>query len=339
MTEYALLVLPAANRVYADATPALTRAELGAVLGDAVGAAAETTFGGVSYVTFTADLAPDAIAKLSNLSSVYALFAREGELLRPVELTPLATYDDDLITIPKYAGKTNEHFTKLLLNVTVAASAFATAERKLHVFDPLCGRGTTLNQALMYGWDATGMDVDGKDFDAYAAFLKTWLRRKRLKHRADITPVRRERKTLGRRLDVTVSATPELHKAGVSQSLTVVNADTLLGRDVFRASAFDLIVADAPYGVQHGSRAAGQSSLSRSPLDLLRKAVPIWVELLRAGGAIGLSWNTHVAPRTDVAELFASSGLTVRDEPPYDGFRHWVDQSIDRDIVVAVKTR
>ena len=336
MTSYALLVLPAANRVYADAAPALTRAELGVLLGDTVTDLAETTIGGVPYVTF--DGTPD-LARLSNLSSAYALFAREGDLLRPVELTPRAAYDDDLITIPKYAGKTNEHFTKLLLNVTVASSMFADADRKLHVFDPFCGRGTTLKQALMYGWYATGMDVDGKDFDAYAAFLKTWLRRKRLKHRADITPVRRERKTLGRRLDVTVSATAELHKAGVSQSLTVVNADTLLGRDVFRAAAFDVIVADAPYGVQHGSRASGPSSLSRSPLDLLRKAVPVWVELLRPGGAIGLSWNTHVAPRDDVAELFASSGLSVFDDGPYLGFRHWVDQSIDRDVVVGAKTR
>ena len=40
---------------------------------------------------------------------------------------------------------------------------------RLTVFDPLCGRGTTLNQALMYGYDAAGLDVDGKDFEAYPA--------------------------------------------------------------------------------------------------------------------------------------------------------------------------
>ena len=44
------------------------------------------------------------IAYVSNLSSAYALFERAGELLRPLELTPLAHYDSDLITIPKYAG-------------------------------------------------------------------------------------------------------------------------------------------------------------------------------------------------------------------------------------------
>ena len=41
------------------------------------------------------------------------------------------------------------------------------------MLDPLCGRGTTLNQALTYGYDAAGIDLDGKDFEAYSAFLQT----------------------------------------------------------------------------------------------------------------------------------------------------------------------
>ena len=48
-------------------------------------------------------------------------------------------------------------------------------DRRLVVLDPLCGRGTTLNQALMYGYDAIGIDTDGKDFDIYSAFIRTWL--------------------------------------------------------------------------------------------------------------------------------------------------------------------
>ncbi len=42
-------------------------------------------------------------------------------------LRRLDRYDDDLLTILKYPGKTNEQFTKLLLNVTLASSAFAGA--------------------------------------------------------------------------------------------------------------------------------------------------------------------------------------------------------------------
>ena len=58
MPRYALLVLPATNRVYAEASVDLTRAELGvfseAVLGGRVGDVAEETLGGVRYVTFAA---------------------------------------------------------------------------------------------------------------------------------------------------------------------------------------------------------------------------------------------------------------------------------------------
>ena len=72
---------------------------------------------------------------------------------------------------------------------------------RLHVLDPLCGRGTTLNQALMYGWHAAGVDVDERDVEAYAAFLPRWLKDKRLKHTAGTSRLRRDGRTLGRRFD------------------------------------------------------------------------------------------------------------------------------------------
>jgi len=59
MGRYALLILPSANRVYAEASTALTVAELqafgGSVLGGRIAGAAAATIGGVPYVTFTAD--------------------------------------------------------------------------------------------------------------------------------------------------------------------------------------------------------------------------------------------------------------------------------------------
>ena len=68
---------------------------------------------------------------------------------------------------------------------------------RLRVLDPLCGRGTTLNQALMYGWHAAGVDVDERDVEAYAAFLPRWLKDKRLKHTAATSRLRRDGRTLG----------------------------------------------------------------------------------------------------------------------------------------------
>ena len=343
MSRYALLILPSANRVYADASVALTQAELevfsGSVLDGRVRDIAASVIGGVRYVTFTAQALREREAQfLGNLSSAYALFAADGDLLRPVELRRLDRFDDDLVTIQKYQGKTNEQFTKLLVNVTLMASAFAgqMLERKLAVIDPLCGRGTTLNQALMYGFDAAGVDLDGKDFEAYSAFLRTWLQRKRIKHHAEQVPVRRNKQVAARRLQVSLAASRDDYKAGVTQHLDVVNADTMRVLEFFRPDTFDLVVADLPYGVQHGSRTAARG-LARSPLGLLADAAPAWAALLRSGGACGISWNTFVAPREQAAKILADAGLDVLDSGPWLAFRHRVDQAITRDILVARK--
>ncbi|GAA0928376.1 SAM-dependent methyltransferase [Nonomuraea longicatena] len=338
MPRYALLILPAFNRVYGDSAPRLTHSELevfGArALTAKVSEVERATIGGVPYVGFTtqAALSEHDLALLSNLSSVYALFGVEGELLRPLTVRPLDRLSSDLITIQKYAGKTNEHFTKLLLNVTVLASGRPLDER-LSVFDPMCGRGTTLNQALMYGYDAYGMDLDAKDFEAYSGFLKTWLRNKRLKHTAQTVPVRRDRALLGRRFEVSFALSKEDFKAGDTQQVGVVSGDTLRAREFFRARSFDVIATDAPYGVQHGSR-SGDAGLSRSPLELIRRAVPGWVELLRPGGALGISWNVYGGSRDDLAAILESAGLEIQ---KYPDFEHWVDQAIVRDIMVARK--
>ncbi|WP_157253533.1 TRM11 family SAM-dependent methyltransferase [Nonomuraea typhae] len=338
MPRYALLILPAFNRVYGEASIRLTRSELEVfgrrALRAEVAEVAEEVVGGVPYVCFETATPLDEhdVALLSNLSSVYALFGVEGELLRPLSVAPLDKLSSDLLTIQKYAGKTNEHFTKLLLNVTVLATDFPLGGH-LSLFDPMCGRGTTLNQALMYGYDAYGMDVDGKDFEAYSGFLKKWLRDRRLKHTAETVPVRRDRALIGRRLNVTFAATKEAFKGGDTQQVGVVSADTLRGRDFFRPRSFDVIATDAPYGVQHGSRSGG-GGLSRSPLELIRRAVPVWAELLKPGGAMGISWNTYGGSRDDLAGILEGSGLEVQKFPD---FEHWVDQAIVRDIMVARK--
>jgi SAM-dependent methyltransferase len=342
MTAYLLLILPSANRVYADVAVELTVSELEVfnqtVLSGRLRDIGATTVAGLPYVGFTADeLSPADLALLSNASGLYALFAVEGAdvLLRPVVTTPLACFDDDLITIPKYAGKTNEQFTHLLLNVTVLSSASAPSlvDGGLRLLDPLCGRGTTLNQAMVYGYDVAGIELDGKDVEAYAAFLKTYLQRKRVKHRIETVPVRRERRLIARR--VSAHITPP--HAARDITLDVVHADTTAAGDFFKPASFDAIVTDAPYGVQHGSRTIA-AGLRRSPLQLLQEAVPGWVRLLRPGGALGMAWNTHVAKREDAAAVLASAGLRVLEEGPYGRLRHRVDQSITRDILVGIRT-
>jgi hypothetical protein len=183
--RYALLVSPSSNRVYAQAAAALAIAELGVVservLGGALSDFQQRSLGSVAYVTFeAAELGETARDWLSNLAATFALFRLEGDLLAPIDLQRWGKLDSDLVSIQKYSGKTNEAFTKLLLNVTLAASSFAQQPRRaLAVLDPLCGRGTTLNQALLYGFHATGVEHDAKDFEAYALFIQRWVKDKR----------------------------------------------------------------------------------------------------------------------------------------------------------------
>jgi SAM-dependent methyltransferase len=347
MSRYAFLILPSHNRVYADAAPALARAELavlaatlpgGKIAADTV---AETVIGGVRYVTFEAsDLSQRDADVLANLSALYALFEVSGELLRPVPLRRLDRFDDDLLTILKYPGKTNEQFTKLLLNVTLASSAFAgeAGTRKLAVLDPLCGRGTTLNQALMYGFDAYGADLDARDIETYAVFIQRWLKDKRLKHQAGFAPVRRDHRVIAKRLTAQFAATKDEYKDGAVQRLDVIEADTTRIGEFFRKESADLVVTDLPYGVAHGSHTTGRGDRSktpaRSPLELLKSAAPAWAKALRPGGALGVSWNTHVTRREDAAEALAAAGLEILECP---AFRHRVDQAITRDILIGRK--
>jgi len=343
MTTYGFLILPAMNKVYGRTSLRLTQAELKvvneAVLSERLTGIGERSIAGVPYVTFECGgLGRRQLAHLSNLSSVYALFELGAETLRPVALSPLDRFDDDLLTIQKYVGKTNEHFTKLLLNVTLACSEPARdlPGRKLAVLDPLCGRGTSLNQAMMYGFDASGMELDAKSFESYAHFITTWLRDKRLKHRAEQSRIRRNRKTVARRLRISLAARKDDFKAGRTQEIEVVNDDTRNALDHFPEGSFDAIVADLPYGIQHGSRVAG-SGAARNPAELLREALPRWTALLRKGSAMGLSWNTRVLGHASLVELLEQSGLRVVDSPAFREFRHRVDQSIVRDLLVAVR--
>jgi SAM-dependent methyltransferase len=332
--RYALLISPSTNRVYAQAAGALAVAELqvisAQVLDGALSQIEQQTLGSVSYVTFTAAALDErAHGWLSNLAATFALFnLDDGGKLTPLDLRRWDELDSDLLSIQKYSGKTNEAFTKLLLNLTLAASAFAGERRALSLLDPLCGRGTTLNQALMYGFHATGVELDKKDFEAYALFIQRWVKDKRLKHTAVLGHVKGHPK-----LDLELGVTKERFKAGDTLRLNYASADTHAIAEIFQPRSFDLIVTDAPYGVQHGAQSG--DATSRKPLELLASAIPIWRAVLRPGGAIGIAWNNLVLRREKLAQLLTENGLEVCSSLAHDGFEHRVDTSIQRDLIVA----
>lgn len=338
VTDLLLLLAPSANRVYAGAARDLVAAEARVLTGALCSGPVQigsADLAGVEYLAVNGD-GEQLVEVLSNLSASAALFERVGELLRPVQLRRREVYPSDLVSIPKYAGKTNEQWTRLALGVTAAATARPQRwlDGSLEVLDPMCGRGTTLNVALSLGYDVTGVEIDRKDHEAYTAFIKTWMRQHRYKHTVQEGGLRTDGRTRGRRVQIEIAATKEDFRAGQVQRVEYLCTDTRELGGLLRARSVDVIVTDTPYGIQHG---AHTEQVVRSPLELLDQAMPGWARVLRSGGAMGISFNRHVSPRDELASLLIDHGLEVVTGVGYDDLRHRVDVSIDRDLIVARK--
>jgi hypothetical protein len=342
--RYALLLRASANRVYGAAALDLARAEVATldrgVLGGVVESTRRESLGGVGYLVLdtTADLAGMALQALSNLSSMHALFGIEGELLRPVSIAPRVVMDEDVTTIQRYSGKTNEAFTHLLVNVALAESGALPrllAGDRVTMLDPACGRGTSLNRAVVYGMDAHGIEVDQRDVEAYTTFILTWLKDKRLKHQLQQAKLRKGRDTPAHRITVTYGRGRD---RSTHRVVDIIHDDTLGARTHLKARSIDVLVCDLPYGVQHGAQ-AGAAGWERGPAALLQGALPVWTELLRPGAAMALAWNHHTLDRSDLVALVAEAGLELRAAADDGSFVHRVDRSITRDVLVAVRPR
>lgn len=331
MADFALLVRESANRVYAGRAADLLVAELEAISPrfhtDVTDVRIES-FGGVEYVVFSATEPDDHDRFLaSNLSTTRALFEAEGDgRLRPLDLSVLAWFPSDLITIQRYRGKTNEQFTHLLLNVTVAMSDAATERSaegsRVRVVDPVAGRGTSLNRALAYGYDATGIELEKSHVDEYRNFISNYLKNNRVKHKLQQESVRKGALAGSGRFTVTI---------GTGQHLEVVRGDAGEAVSYLPNKKFDVLVADLPYGVQHRSDKGGRRD--HSPAELLQASLTGWREMLRDGAAIGLAWNTKTLRRDALQGLLEEHGFEPIELSA--SFEHQVDRSVTRDLVIA----
>lgn len=330
MTTYAILPRWQANRVYGAASLQLAQAEVDFVVTHALAGTAHRTdvaeFGAVPYLLFHRDGPLTDIERrvLSNVSLLHALFEhRAGDTLVPLAVERRAVVDDDVVTIQRYTGKTNEQFTHLLVNLALAAAADGFArlldDKPLRVLDPVCGRGTTLNHAVLYGMDALGVEADRRDVEAYEQFILTWLKDKRMKHMTKKSKFRRGETAGAHTLHIAYRATKE----GAERVIEVVRDDTGNTAAHVAKKSVDVIVADLPYGVQHGGRAD----------DVLEAGLPAWTQVLRTGGAMALAWNRKTTDRARMTTLLHDHGLRVCETE--DAFLHRVDRTITRDVIVA----
>lgn len=332
MPSHAILVAHSANRVYNADASRLGLAEA-AALAPSLTADVEDltveTLGDVEYLTFTTadDLADDDLRRLADLSTTRAIFRRADDGgLHPRPLPRTAEHGDDLVTIQRYKGKTNEQFTHLLVNVTVAASEAArrreAKQERVRLLDPVAGRGSTLNRGLVYGFDVAGIEHDARAVNDYRVFLSTYLKDHRVKHRIDRERIRNGELAGTDRFAATL-------KSG--QRLGVVGGDATLAPVMFPGYKFDVLVGDLPYGVQH--RATTGGGPPRGADELLEASLDAWRRVLLKGGTLGLSWNVRTLPRAGMLELLEAHGFEPVDHP--HSFEHVVDRSITRDLVVA----
>ncbi len=306
-TRYSLLLSPRADAAYFAQALAVAQAELGAE-------AEVRRFGEMVFLSLESSRS---VKELARLSFVHGVFEEVEHGLRPLEQGPEFLLHPDFVWGEKYKGKTNETLTQLMINVGL--SELGSDGAGLRLLDPMCGRGTTLLWAMRFGMHAVGVEQDGTVLSELRRGLKKWTKLHRVKHKlADGWVQKANKAGTGKYLDFAA--------AGASARVTI--GDTSNAYDLIHRKQVDLIATDIPYGVQH---MGGKNS--RSPLEVLQKAAPVWADCLRADGAMVIAFNANIPKRPDLVACFEAAGLS---EVP-TAFEHRMSESILRDLAVFRK--
>ena len=338
--HYKMLLWPHANARYQSEAVKLAMAELEMMLArlapGAVIASDERL--GMPCLDLRSEAALDAAAveALRRHSLLYGLFEDRDGLLMPIAGRADAAVGRDLPAILKYKGKTNEMFLQLLVNVALYASAFWRERGSLAMLDPMCGRATGLFVAANYGWDAVGADVDRNDLREAEQYFRRYLEYHRFKH--NVARLSRTLRQGGSASECRFEYAREARDARRTLSLVCLDAagtGGALGRN-----AFHIVACDLPYGVRHDAQLGRGARSKGNWLEaLLERALPDWRAALKPGGAMALSFNAQNMKPDRVRALMAGAGLEVLEGGAYDGFAHWVEQAITRDIAICRKPR
>ncbi|MBS7527575.1 hypothetical protein KHM83_12895 [Fusibacter paucivorans] len=330
--DYGILRLPHQNSRYDEATEKLMAHELAIVMngiGQAYIAKGYQSFGSIELFVFNVSeaLSERVFSALERLSSRLALFEISGDWLKPVESYWSPYMRSDFASILKYSGKTNEAFTGMMINIGIFSSDFAgDFNMPLTVFDPMSGRGTTLYKALMVGYHATGVELNKQDAVEMNQYVKRYLKYHHYKHETLHQTIVKDGKQYGTKYTITTADTKEHYKAGEQRSLQFASGDTVMSNLYHKKRHAHVLVTDLPYGVQHSGKVV---------MTLLQKALPVWHAMLKTGGVAVVAYNTYHLDRAVLVDAFKAAGYNVMTEAPYDDFEHWVEQAVNRDIIVA----
>jgi hypothetical protein len=337
--KLALKITPQRSTQYANMTETLARPELlASPAGSAITQVEPTSLAGQDYLLAAFDdektqlSLPDVLNVLSRLgatSEIYEYFEYIGEVkgpfLRPLSPQFVPFVPLEMAEVRRYKGKTNEVFTRVLLNIAIFAGAYTEQlTGRLRILDPLAGGGTTLFLALADGYDAFGIEHERQDIETTTVFIRQYLKSEGIPFKELDERGRRA----GRRYQF------EIGRKGATRMLALAHGDTsqahLHMQEVPGGPHMHAIVGDLPYGIQHFGEISG----------LLSKALPAWEDLLLPGGTLALAWNATRIERNAMIELVEQhTHMHVRNDPPYTQLEHTVDRVIKRrDILVAVKS-
>lgn len=342
MKQYAILANPGHNRIYFDTALTIAFSELKAIIsshGVEIQEIFEGYLGLPACICFKTEkeLQQEDFKRISTASIFYALFevVEEG-LLKPIPIEDFRSFPESMVQILKYTGKTNEQFTRLMVNL--ALSACKTGSKKIRLIDPMCGKGTTLYEGLIRGFDVTGIEINAQWAQEIQTYLIRYLKMGKYKHKSQ----KEKRsgangKKIAECFIVDTASKKEEFMKNNTQNFNLFVSDTRNAKILIKKNSCDILVSDLPYGVQHGSKSATEQSMDRSPLQLLKDCIPSWYHVLKIKGSLCISFNEFTLKYTDVKEVLENNGFKVLDEEPFNNYIHRVDQSINRNLIVAVK--
>ncbi len=331
--QYACLIYPHANIRYRASLRKITAAELTLILKairrDVV--PEEEERGGAAFLTFdTPEFSRRDIGYLWTTAGAFLWFEKDGENLHLLPGEHPSYVGEDLALLLKYKGKTNEMFTDAMIGMALAVSDFqAIYDAQLVVCDPMAGKGTTLFLALRRGFHSIGLELNRHDVGEATQFLNRYLTgaRMKFKHTEISQTIRGKQGALEQKW--VLSDTPEHFRDGDTRTLRFLQADTRDAGLLLKKETVHLMVTDLPYGVQTGT--AGKAD---TILGTVKSALPGYLSALKPGGVLAMSFNTYVTKRQDLLQAGADAGFEPVETPDLS---HWVEQAIDRDVVLLKK--
>lgn len=337
--EYGILRYPHQNKRYFESTKVLLECEFEIIM-NAFNIEAKNSgyriINGIELYCFELeDLTKDLKIALLKLSSNYILFAIKDDLLLPMNEEKATYFKEDLSSILKYSGKTNEDFTAMMINVGIFSSKFDKSFQKpLKILDPMCGRGTTLYQGLIMGYNVSGIEINPKECVEIDKYMKRYLKFHKYKHDASHQTIIIDKKKKGIKYTIETADTIENFKSKDRRIIEFASGNTLDCNDFYKKDSFHVIVTDIPYGVQHSGTTKDKPV---DMVDLLEKSAIAWNKVLKKGGTVVISYNAFTLKKETLKELFEKAGYEVFTEGPYGNFEHWVEQAVSRGVFVARK--